>query len=181
MSRHQRTRIREIDFRRPFKFSREQVRRIEHAHEGFTRTASSRMSASLRTEMQIGLMGADQLPYSTVMSEELPRQSLVSVLRVDPLDTQVALVMESPMALSLVDRMLGGTGTAPAEAASLTDVERAVSRRVIRLVVDALSATWLERAGVSFSIADIETSPSNVQIVPASEPTLLLNFSVTAE
>ena len=64
-------RVREIDFRRPSKFNREQVRRIEVAHENFCQSASSRMSAELRTELQLGVLNTDQLPYGVVMAEEV--------------------------------------------------------------------------------------------------------------
>src|SRR2546430_7012996 len=77
-------RVREIDFRRPSKFNREQVRRIEVAHENFCQSAASRMSAELRTELQLGVLNTDQLPYGVVMAEEVPRAALVNLLRVDP-------------------------------------------------------------------------------------------------
>jgi len=80
-------RVREIDFRRPSKFNREQVRRIEVAHENFCQSASSRMSAELRTELQLGVLNTDQLPYSVVMAEEVPRHALVTLLKMEPLGT----------------------------------------------------------------------------------------------
>ena len=106
-------RVREIDFRRPSKFNREQVRRIEVAHENFCQSASNRLSAELRTELQLGVLNTDQLPYSVVMAEEVPRHALVSLLRMDPLGTEVALIMDLPFALALVARLLGGAGGPP--------------------------------------------------------------------
>src|SRR3712207_6100337 len=92
-----RHRVREVDFRRPNKFSREQVRRLEHAHDGCCQSASSRMSAELRTELQLGVLGTDQLPYGVVMAEEVPRHAFVSVLRIDNLGTELALIMDMPL------------------------------------------------------------------------------------
>ena len=73
-------RIREVDFRRPSKFNREHLRRIEHSHDTFCQSASSRLSAELRTEFQVEVMGTDQLPYSVVMADEVPRQAFVTIL-----------------------------------------------------------------------------------------------------
>src|SRR3954470_9296514 len=128
-----RHRVREVDFRRPNKFNREQVRRLEHAHDGFCQAASSRLSAELRTELQLSVVGSDQLPYSVVMGEEVPRHSFVSVLRIDTLGTELALIMDLPLAQCLVQRLLGGSGQAPngAPATSLTAVEAAVARRPV--------------------------------------------------
>src|SRR3954453_7648365 len=103
------SRVQEIDFRRPTKFARELVRRLEHAHESFCRTASSALSAELRTSFEMSVAGSEQLPYGTAMAETHP-DSLLAVLDVSPLDTEVALVIEMPLAMRLVDRLLGGGG-----------------------------------------------------------------------
>ena len=98
MRRH---RVREVDFRRPNKFNREQVRRLEHAHDGFCQSASSRLSAELRTELQLSVVGTDQLPYSVVMGEEVSRHSFVSVLRVDNLGTDPVTISGESGAVTL--------------------------------------------------------------------------------
>jgi flagellar motor switch protein FliM len=169
--------VREIDFRRPSKFAREQIRRIEHAHENFCRSASSRLSAELREPLQLEVIGTDQLPYSTVMTEEVPPQALVTVLTVEPLGTEIALIMDLQLALSFVDRLLGGSGSSQPNATGLTEVEFAVARRALSSFVDVLSSTWIDLAEVTFGISSMSTSPLSVQIVPPSEPTLLLNLS----
>jgi flagellar motor switch protein FliM len=170
-------RVREIDFRRPSKFNREQVRRIEVAHENFCQSASSRMSAELRTELQLGVLNTDQLPYGVVMAEEVPRQALVNLLRIQPLDTEVALIMDLPFALALVARLLGGHGGPSGQPTSLTDVELTVARRAVTSFVDSLSSTWHDLADVSLELDGHAISPMSVQIVSPSEPTLLLNLS----
>jgi len=174
-SRH--PRVREIDFRRPSKFNREQVRRIEVAHENFCQSASNRLSAELRTELQLGVLNTDQLPYSVVMAEEVPRHALVNLLRMDPLGTEVALIMDLPFALALVARLLGGSGGPSGQPSSLTDVELTVARRAVRSIVDMLSSTWHDLAVVDLHLEGHAISPMSVQIVSPSEPTLLLNLS----
>jgi flagellar motor switch protein FliM len=175
--------VREVDFRRPNKFNREQVRRLEHAHDGFCQSASSRLSAELRSELQLGVIGSDQLPYSVVMGEEVARHSFVSVLRIDNLGTELALIMDMPLAQCLVQRLLGGSGQAPGAvpATSLTAVEAAVARRAVASLVESLSSTWMDLAQVSLSMAGTSTNPTQVQLVPSSEPTLILNLSAAVD
>src|ERR671933_214530 len=144
-------RVQEIDFRRPTKFARELVRRLEHAHESFCRTASSGLSAELRTSLEMSVAGSEQLPYGTAMAQTHP-DSLLAVLDVSPLESEVALIVEMPLALRLVDRLLGGGGK-PREGTvdSLTDLELVTLRRAITSLVEPLSATWLDMADVRFS------------------------------
>src|SRR5436305_4021566 len=171
-------RIREVDFRRPSKFNREHLRRIEHSHDTFCQSASSRLSAELRTEFQVEVMGTDQLPYSVVMAEEVPRHALFTILKIEQLGTEIALMIDMPLAQCIVARLLGaGAGSAGASGGSnLTSVEAAVARRAVHSLVDALSTTWQELADVTLKPVATTVSPLSVQIVPPSEPTLLLKL-----
>src|SRR3982751_2724226 len=128
-------RVQEIDFRRPTKFARDLVRRLEHAHESFCRTASSGLSAELRTSLELSVAGSEQLPYGTAMAET-DQDALLAVLNVKPLDIEVALVIEMPLALRLVDRLLGGGGK-PRDVISdsLTDLEVVILRRAMQSLV----------------------------------------------
>jgi flagellar motor switch protein FliM len=169
-------RVQEIDFRRPTKFPRDLVRRLEHAHESFCRTASSALSAELRASFELAVAGSEQLPYGTAMAET-DQDSLLAVLTVKPLDTEVALLIEMPLALRLVDRLLGGGGK-PRDviADSLTDLEVVIVKRAIQSIVEPLSATWLDLADVHFEINSMQTSPMTFQLVPPSEPVLMLHL-----
>src|SRR5215212_7306360 len=152
------------------------VRRLGHAHESFCRTASSGLSAELRASLELAVAGSEQLPYGTAMAET-DQDALLAVLNVKPLDTEVALIIEMPLALRLVDRLLGGGGK-PREmvADSLTDLEVVILRRAMQSLVEPLSATWLDLADVHFSIASMQTSPMTFQLVPPSEPVLMMHL-----
>jgi flagellar motor switch protein FliM len=106
---------------------------------------------------------------------EANQDALLVVLSVAPLETEIALMVEMPLALRLVDRLLGG-GTKFSEqtATSLTDLETVIVRRALESIVEPLSATWLDLADVSFSVSSVQTSPMTFQLVPPSEPVLIL-------
>jgi flagellar motor switch protein FliM len=169
-------RVQQIDFRRPTKFPRDLVRRLEHAHESFCRTASSGLSAELRASLELSVAGSEQLPYGTAMAEA-NQDALLAVLNVKPLDTEIALMIEMPLALRLVDRLLGGGGKPRDEVSdSLTDLEVVIVKRAVQSLVEPLSATWLDLADVHFSIGSMQTSPMTFQLVPPSEPVLMLHL-----
>jgi flagellar motor switch protein FliM len=176
-------RVREIDFRRPSKFNREQVRRLEHSHDTFCQSASSRLSAELRTELQLGVLGTDQLPYSVVMADELPRPAFITLIKIEQLDTEIALVMEMSLAQTLVGRLLGAGANASTggSSANLTAIEVAVARRAVNSLIDSLSTTWMDLAEVSLKPVATSLSPLSLSIVPPSEPTLLLKFSAEVD
>ncbi len=49
-------------------------------------------------------------------------------------------------------------------------------KRAVQSLVEPLSATWLDLADVHFEIASMQTSPMTFQLVPPSEPVLMLHL-----
>ncbi len=172
-------RVRELDFRRPSKFTRDQIRQVERTHETFCRSVSSRLSAELRDDFGMALLGTDQLPYAVAMDQGGPRDALVTVLDVEPLGTQVALVCDMAIAHAFVNRLLGGDAGRTNAPETLTDLELSVVGCALGSLVESMSTAWTEMAGLTLSIARLETSPTAVELVPPSEPTLLVNLSAT--
>ena len=174
-----RARVQPIDFRRPTKFPRDLIRRLEHAHESFCRTASMGLSAELRAGVEMAVGRTEQLPYGTAMAEA-KQDCLVAVLDVKPLATEMALLVEMPLALRLVDRLLGGGGRGDGEPvpSSLTDLEIAILQRALSGLAKPLSATWQDLAEVELEIASMHTSPMSLQLVSPSEPVLMLALEV---
>src|SRR2546423_15576136 len=82
-----------------------------------------------------------------------------------------------PRARGLVDRLPGGGGK-PRDviADSLTDLEVVIVKRAIQSLVEPLSATWLDLAGIHFEITSMQTSPMTFQLVLPSEPVLMLHL-----
>lgn len=173
--------VRDIDFRRPMKFTREQLRVLERTHDGFCRTASNRMSAEMRSEIALRFLASDQLPYSVVIGEELPQQAFMLVLEAEPIGTRFALVLEIQTIFSLVSRSLGGMIRDDATDDEMSELDLAVGKRAVEGLIESLSDTWTDLCGVSFKPVEVENAPAAVQLVPPSEPTLLLSFSAQLE
>jgi len=173
--------VRDIDFRRPMKFTREQLRVLERAHDGFCRSASNRLSAEMRSEISFKFLTSDQLPYSVVVGEELPRQAYVLVLETAPISTRFALVVEIPTVLSLISRSLGGDASDQIDEDGMSELEMAVAQRSLEGLVESLSDTWSDLCGLTLKAVEYESTPVALQLVPPSEPTLLLSFAVTVE
>jgi flagellar motor switch protein FliM len=170
-----RRRVRKIDFTRPSKFTSDQQRRLERAHETFCRSVSTRMSAELRIPISVELIDTAQLTWANAL-EEIPRRSVSCVVEVAPIDGRVLITAELTLLLSLLERVLGGqTGDRPPER-SLTDVDRALISRLFQTVLDELSISFGDIADLQFGLVDLETERAPAQLAPLSEPTLAITF-----
>lgn len=175
-----RRRVREIDFSRPTKFTQEQQRRLERAHDNFCRLAATRLSAELRMAVDLQVLGLDQLTWSGAIAD-IPEPSISAVVELDPLETRVLLSLEMALVARLIDRLLGGEGQARPRPQGLTEIEIALARRLYTVLLDQLSVTWEEVAGQRMSMLELETKAANVHLAPPSEPTLRLTIEVKIE
>jgi flagellar motor switch protein FliM len=174
-------RLREIDFSRPTKFTQEQLRRIERAHESFCRTAAMRLTGEARTEIELEVVDLAQLTWMASLSE-LPTGSLYGIVKLEPGEMHMLVSTELQAVRAIVDRMLGSTELreAPAEQ-ELTEIELAISRRVLDVIVEELSRTWEELLGLSLAVDWLDVQLQNLQLAPPSEPTIALTLQLRLE
>jgi flagellar motor switch protein FliM len=171
-------RLREIDFSRPTKFTQEQLRRIERAHEGFCRTTAMRLGGEARTEMELEVVDLAQLTWMAALGE-LPASSIYGIVKLEPSGMHMLVSTELSAMRAIVDRLLGSTELrAAAEEQELTEIELAISRRVFDLIVEELSRTWEELLGVTLGVDWIDVQLQNLQLAPPSEPTIALTVQL---
>jgi flagellar motor switch protein FliM len=172
-----RRRVRRLDFTRPSKFTSEQQRRLERAHDNFCRSVSTRLSAELRTAISVELIDTAQLTWANAL-DEIPKRSVSGIVEVAPLDGRVLLTTELALLLGLLERLLGGRGMDRPTERPLTDVDRALTKRMFGTLLDELSISFNDVADLSFGLVDIETERPPAQMAPLSEPTLAMTFEV---
>jgi flagellar motor switch protein FliM len=170
-------RVRDIDFSRPSKFAQDQQRRLERAHEGFCRTASTQLSAELMTAVEMEVLGVDQLVWSTAIAQA-PQPSINAIVDVEPLGTQILMSTELGLVLRLIERLLGGPGDGVTKPRELTEIEMAIVRRWFNSLLESLTVTWDELVGVKLRMTELESQINTIHLAPPSEPSLVLTMEV---
>ncbi|MBX3120364.1 MAG: flagellar motor switch protein FliM [Fimbriimonadaceae bacterium] len=163
------------DFRRPDKFSKDQLRTLQMLHETFARMAGSALSAFLRTPVNIDLISLEQVPYEEYLRSI--NQSVFTVMSLPPLSGQAVLEVEFSLIFSMIDRLLGGPGKA-IHRTVLTDIERPLVRQNIERMFSALKSAWEGIVVVNPSIEGLETSAQFVQIAPPNDIVVTILFEV---
>src|ERR1700756_4141539 len=86
-------RLRTVDFSRPTKFTSDHQRRISRALDTFCQTAVTRLSAELRSPIELEVINTTQVTWSAAQSQ-LPSGLLAVTLEADPLGTRMLLTVE---------------------------------------------------------------------------------------
>jgi len=74
--------VKRYDFRRPNKFSKEQLRTLYMIHENFGRMVANFLSAYLRANIQVKIISVEQMTYEDFVLS-LPTPTLMNIFTLD--------------------------------------------------------------------------------------------------
>ena len=175
---HQPTDQRKIkiyDFKRPDKFSKDQIRTVSIMHETFARLTTTSLSAQLRSLIHVHVASVDQLTYEEFI-RSIPNPTTLAVIDMDPLKGSAILEIDPAITFSIIDRLFGGQGEGAKFSRDLTDIEQSVMEGIIVRVLGNLRESWSTVIDLRPRLGGIETNPQFAQIVPPSEMVVLVTL-----
>jgi flagellar motor switch protein FliM len=174
-ARQEQRRIKTYDFRRPDKFSRDQIRTMSILHETFARQVTAALSAQLRSLVHLHVASVDQLTYEEFI-RSIPNPSTVAIVSMDPLRGSAVLEIDPALTFSIYERLCGGHGGTMTPARELTDIESSVLESVIPWMLACLPGAWAAVTDLRPRLAGIECNPMFAQVVPPSEMVVLVTL-----
>lgn len=170
--------IKLYDFKRPDKFSKEQIRTVSVMHETFARLTTTSLSAQLRTLVQVHVASVDQLTYEE-FTRSIPSPTTLAVINMDPLKGNAVLEIDPSITFSMIDRLFGGKGVTSmtnSKVRELTDIEQSVMEGIIVRILANMREAWTQVIDLRPRLGQIETNPQFAQIVPPSEMAVLVTL-----
>ncbi len=165
------------DFRRPNRISKNQVRTLQTIHESFAEVFGYYLVSKLQTLVSINVTSVDQLFYSEyILSVSNP--SCLYVFDIEGTDGSGILEFNPQLALSIIERLLGGLGEGSNKARNITPIEQAVLRSVVEHALSDMKNSWRSIADLRFSFQRLEMEADFVQIAPSSEIVVVVSFDV---
>ncbi len=159
------------DFRRPDKFSKDQLSTLAQVHDDFGQKAANELSARVGFQpqpMRITLESTDQMLWKQYVEDLQLKEQLPAYLAVYQApefgpDARFLIEIDLPLVKGLVDRLLGGAGLlGPREAP--TPIEAPL---IIRNIMDPLGAALKEAWG---RVAEISPFMDPDKTNPAYQP-----------
>lgn len=169
-------RIRAYDFKRAVRFSKDHIRSLTRIHENFARYLTTYFSAQLRTFVQINVVQVEQLPYDEFI-RSIPKMTILNIFEAEPLEGRMVLEVHPNVAYAMLDRLLGGQGTAPSKINALTEIETIIMERIFSRTFESLQEAWKTVIDISPRLEALETNPQFMQIVSPNETIALISLS----
>ena len=181
-SRHRRdledVEIKEYDFKRPERISKDQMRALQTLHETFARNFGASLSGFLRTIVEIRIARAEQMTYSEFIAS-LPNPTSFNLINAPELDGQLCLEVSPLIIYPIIDRLLGGTNQdlfIPQRAMTLIEIR--LIQTILSRAMTSLTEAWDSVKKINFTYGDMESNPQIVQIVPPNEVVVVLGFEI---
>jgi len=163
------------DFKRPDKFSKEQIRTIQMMHETFARLSTTSLSAQLRSVVHVHVASVDQLTYEEFI-RSIPTPTTLAIINMDPLKGNAILEVDPAITFSIIDRLFGGTGEGTKSQHELTDIEQSVMEGIIVRILGNMREAWTTVIDLRPRLGQIDTNPQFAQIVPPTDMVVLVTL-----
>lgn len=170
--------VREYDFRRPHKFSKDQLRTLQMIHENFSRAASSYLSGALRVFCDAEVAAVEPQTYHEFINS-LPEIVVLAVVDFNPLKKNSSVIMlPSDITFAIVDRLLGGVGDLSEKSRSFSEIELALIERIIKRMLAIMGEAWSTVIKADFKLVRTESSAQFVQIVSPNETMAIVTINL---
>ena len=169
--------VKSYDFKRPDRFSKDQIRTLFMLHESFSRLVNTYLSASLRAMVDIEVMSVEQMTYQEFV-QSMGNPSVIGILGLPPLKGSIVMEIGTDLAFAYIDRVFGGEGKPGVKSRALTDIEMAVMRRFIDTVINYFREAWSNVIEFRPNFETMETNPQFAQLVPPSDMVVLITIHV---
>lgn len=170
--------IKDYDFSRPSKFSREHLRTLEIIFENYGRLLYTNLPAYLRKTVQVEVMSSEAVIYSE-FANALSNPVLLGVIDFAPLQGNIIMEIAPSLGYAIIDRMLGGSGQTLDKQRDFSEIEVMILENVVSICVDLLIEPWQNVVEVAPRLERIETNSQFAQIVSPSEMIAIITISMT--
>ena len=169
--------IKNYDFARPAKFSKEHLRTLEIIFEHYGRLLSTNLPVYLRKAIQVEVMNSEAVSYSE-FSNALSNPVLLGIINFAPLKGNIILEIASNLGYAMVDRMLGGDGEPLEKTREFSEIELLIIERILTVCVNLLHEPWENVVDIHPRLERIETNSQFAQIISPSEMIAIVTINI---
>ncbi len=169
--------VRNYDFGRPTKFSKEHLRTLEIIFEHYGRLISTNLPVYLRKNVQVTVASSETVTFNE-FSNALSNPVILGIINFDPLNGNIIMDLATNIAYAMIDRMLGGLGQSLDKARDFSEIEMTIVQRILIMMVGLLREPWRNVVDVSPVLQRVETNPQFAQIIAPNEMIAIVTLNL---
>lgn len=163
------------DFRNPVFLTESEMRQVRIRHESFIHYMAARMSMFIRMDVSLKMSKLHTMTFQE-FTETIPTPTFINLFKASGLSGVGVLSINPRLAMTLVNRMLGGKGHSVSDERYLTDIEMALVEDAVRLMLDEWCNQWEESEDLHASIVGRENNGRFLQTTSHDSVILVLDM-----
>jgi len=169
--------VKNYDFKRPTKFSKEQLRTLELIFEHYGRLLSTNLPAYLRKNVTVTVVTSETITFNE-FTNSLSNPVILGIANFQPLKGNIIIDMGSEVGYAILDRMLGGQGRTIEKMRDFSEIELNILNRIMAVCTELLREPWKNVLDITPYIERIETNTQFAQIIAPNEMIALVTLSI---
>ena len=169
--------VKNYDFNRPTKFSREHLRTLEIIFEHYGRLLSTHLPAYLRRTVNVEVMNSEAVIYSE-FTNALSNPVLLGIVDFKPLEGNIIIELSDNLGFAIVDRMLGGPGLPLDKSRDFSEIELVIIERIFTIITNLLHDPWENVVSLRPRLTRIETNCQFAQMIAPNETVSIITLNV---
>lgn len=169
--------VKNYDFKRPSKFSKEHLRTLVIIFDHYARLLSTDLPAYLRKNVSIEVMNSEAVTYSE-FSNALSNPVILGIVDFAPLQGNIIIELAENIGYTIIDRMLGGSGTPLEKTRDFSEIELSILERIMNVCTNLLKEPWQSVLPLEPRLERIETNSQFAQIISPNEMTSIITMNI---
>ncbi len=169
--------VKNYDFNRPSKFSKEHLRTLEIIFEHYSRLLSTSLPVYLRKNVQVEVINSEAQIYSE-FTNALSNPVLLGIIDFSPLEGNIIIEIADNIGYAIIDRMLGGNGNPLEKSRDFSEIELVIIERIFTVVTNLLIEPWFNVVHLEPRLSRIETNSQFAQIISPSEMASIVTMNM---
>lgn len=177
MSKKDEKQVKNYDFSRPTKFSKEHLRTLEIIFEHYGRLVSTNLPVYLRRNVQVSVANSETVTFSE-FSNALSNPVILGIINFAPLNGTIIVDLSTNLAYAMLDRMLGGVGMPLEKNRDFSEIEMSIIQKILVMLTQLLREPWKNVVNISPLLSRVETNPQFAQIIAPNDMIAIVTLSV---
>lgn len=169
--------VKDYDFKRPAKFSKEHLRTLEIIYEHYGRLISTNLPVYLRKNIQVTVASSETVTFSE-FTNALSNPVILGVVDFKPLNGSVIMELSPNLGFAMIDRMLGGQGLPLEKSRDFSEIEMTILQRLLVICMQLMREPWKNVIDINPMMERIETNAQFAQIIAPSDMIAIVSMSV---
>ena len=169
--------VKNYDFSRPTKFSKEHLRTLEIIFEHYSRLISTNLPVYLRKNVQVTVASSETVTFSE-FSNALSNPSVLGIVNFAPLNGNIIIEIATNLCYAMLDRMLGGSGQPLEKSRDFSDIELTILQKLLVMFTQLLREPWKNVVEISPVLSRLETNPQFAQVIAPSDMIAIVTLNM---